>query len=358
VLGQAVLDQNGQASLALESLPDGLHTFTASYSGDDAFDTSDATVTQQTSALHVLVGSTASAAQTLGTSVTLVTLVSGGSPPYSYAWSSAGAPVAGAETLTDTPPLGVNFYEVRVTDARGCPSAGEGRIDVFDFSVQLSTSDLTLLRAGYARTTFVSLALVPGSSTEFLPSVDLRGVGAPPDLVLHDGFGGQPVFSATGGITLFVQPGSTSLGDYAVSLTATTGGGTRTIPLRVHIFDFGLAISPAQATAYRAGGPATFLVTSTVAPGSTAQRPATVSLSAGGFPFDVTYTLPPIALSGTSTLLIQPGPMTIGDFNLTVLCFPSTVCRTAPVPRSHNRTGTTSSETRAAPLRTSPIWLA
>ena len=65
-----------------------------------------------------------------------------------------------------------------------------------------------------------------------------------------------------------------SLGDFAASVTASVGAGTRSASLGLHLFDFGLSLAPSDVTGYRAGYPLGLLVTSTVTPGSTAQRPS------------------------------------------------------------------------------------
>jgi hypothetical protein len=239
-LGSASVDAFGQASLLLGALPDGPHTFDAIYSGDDAFGSSSGTSSQPASSIPAVSIPGTFLSRALGASVLLPTSVSGGTAPYTYAWSRDGSPLSGGSTLTDVPLLGVNTYAVTVTDAFGCASAGAlKQIDVFDFSLGVSPSDLTLYRSGLARSINASLTLVPGSSTSGLPATaNVGSINAPPDLT---GLGGTLAMPQTPGATLTgslsLQPGSTSVGDYAVTVRASSRGGARVAPLDLHLLE-------------------------------------------------------------------------------------------------------------------------
>jgi hypothetical protein len=170
--------------------------------------------------------------------VLLPAVVSGGTAPYSYAWQRGGSPLSGGATLDDTPPLGVSTYEVTVTDTYGCVSAGALKeIDVFDYSLAVSPPELTLYRAGLAGSVAATLTLVPGSSTNDLPATaNVTSINAPPDLAGLDGTLAMPQTpgaALTG--TLSVQPGPTSVGDYAASVVALSRGGGRYAPLALHL---------------------------------------------------------------------------------------------------------------------------
>ena len=236
--GSATLDAFGQASVVLTALPDGLHEFAATYSGDDAFAGATTTLSQPSSTTPVASIPGTFLNRALGTSVLLPVSVSGGTSPYTYTWRRGSSTLSGGATLTDTPPLGVSTYEVVVTDTYGCVSAGAlKQIDVFDFSLALSTSDVTLFRSGYPRRLDAAVTLAPGSSTNGLPaSADLDSVDAPPDLM---GLSGTLAMPQTPGGTLVtpvsLQAGATSLGDYAVSVFARSRGGHRVAPLNLHL---------------------------------------------------------------------------------------------------------------------------
>ncbi|HMC52005.1 MAG TPA: kelch repeat-containing protein, partial [Acidimicrobiales bacterium] len=315
------LDASAEASLPLGMLPDGSHAFSASYSGDDSFDASLGTLAQVASTAPTVTIPGTFPARTLGTSVTLSASVSGGSAPYSYAWQRDGSSLTGGATLTDTPALGVNSYELTVTDASGCASvAALAQVDVFDFTVAVTPAEVTLLRGGLAQGVSAAVTLVNGSSTSGLPAAVVIGSGgAPADLT---GLSGTVPLPHTAGATavgaLSLHPGPSSLGDFAASVTASVGAGTRSASLGLHLFDFGLSLAPSDVTGYRAGYPLGLLVTSTVTPGSTAQRPASFGLVAS-LPPDATYAVSPtLGLSSSAPLTIDPGPASSGTFPFTV----------------------------------------
>ena len=242
--GTAVLDAFGQASVVLAALPDGLHEFAATYSGDDAFAGATTTLSQPSSTTPVASIPGTFVNRALGTPVLLPASVSGGTSPFTYTWRRGSSTLSGGATLTDTPPLGVSTYEVVVTDTYGCVSAGAlKQIDVFDFSLALSTSDVTLFRSGSPRGLDAAVTLAPGSSTNGLPAAaDLDSVDAPPDLM---GLSGTLAMPQSPGGTLVtpvsLQAGATSLGDYAVTVFARSRGGHRVAPLNLHLLADGTA---------------------------------------------------------------------------------------------------------------------
>jgi hypothetical protein len=320
-LGMAMVDSIGQASLILPPLPDGNHSFTAAYAGDNAFDTSQGALTLSINTPPSLTLSGPPRPTLLGVPITLTASVSGGTPPYSYAWDRDGVALSGGSTLADTPPLGVSRYVVTVTDAVGCSSiTAVRRADVFDFDVAMSPSGKTLLRAGLAQDVTATITLRPGSSTKGLPKQVKYSIrSAPKDLT--DVTGMLPFPTTSGGVVsraLSLQPGPKSLGDYAASVVVSAGGGTRSAPLGLYLFDYALVASPSLATGYRSGRPVAFALTTTVAPGSTAFLPTGLASAAAGLPGDATYVLPALPITGTVNLDVQPGPTSSGDFPFSV----------------------------------------
>ena len=325
LLGFLPPDQFGEAQIPFGSpFPAGLHTFTAEYSGDDAFEMSTGTVTEELSApLTVSIGGNFPP-QAAGTSVTLTASVSSGTGPFTYTWRRNGSTIASSSSasVTDTPPLGENTYEVVVNDGLGCFSqSATKKIEVYDFSISVNPGDLTLLRRGDGRPISVSVTLAAGSSTVNLPAtVTIRGAVVPEDL---SGLTNSslplpqtPGSSVTGTLTL--AAGATSLGDFAVTVRAIIGNAVRSAPLNLHLYDFDLSVAPASATGYRSGFSVAYQVTSNVTPGSTSSLPGPSSISVTGLPSDATFTASAVALNGAGSVSIQPGANSIGTFPLTI----------------------------------------
>ncbi len=178
-----------------------------------------------------------------GDSVHLTAVASGGTPPYSYAWTKNGAPFASTQSINDTPALGATTYAVTVTDSLGGVSnTASTAVSVYDFTVAGSPTSLQVLTSG-TNTYAITEALVAGSPTIGLPSIALSLSGLPS--------GATPSFSPSSGSaagftsTLTITTVNSPPGSYVLTLTGTDGrpliGGTRTATLNLTI------LTPAQA---------------------------------------------------------------------------------------------------------------
>ena len=227
VLGTAPVQSEG-ASLS-PSVPDGMHSFTAEYSGDDAFNAStSAAVSQQLNgAPAVSVSGAPPGPSVLGTSLTLTATASGGTAPYSFSWTRGGSFVASGASLSEAPPLGANTYQVMVTDANGCTGTSAATtVNVFDFTVSIAPAQNTLYRNG--PTTLASYTIqtgsIAGSATGGAPiSLGLSVSGAPVDATVSH-FVGVPL---GGSSFLNVQTGPTSSGDFTLDAKASFGVASR-----------------------------------------------------------------------------------------------------------------------------------
>ena len=178
-----------------------------------------------------------------GDSIGLTANVSGGTGPFTYAWTKDGAPFATTQSITDTPGLGDHTYAVTVTDSLGAVSnTASTDVHVYDFTVAGSPTSQQILTTG-TNTYDVTEALVSGSSAFGLPSIDLSLSGLPS--------GASPAFNPASGTaagftsTLTITTANAPPGTYPLTLTGTDArpliGGTRTGALSLTI------LTPAQA---------------------------------------------------------------------------------------------------------------
>jgi len=178
-----------------------------------------------------------------GDSVTLTAVASGGTPPYTYAWTKNGAPFATTQTKTDTPSLGNTTYAVTVTDSLGAVSnTANTVVSVYDFTVAGSPTSLQILTTG-SNTYAITESLVVGSATSGLPTTFLSVSGLPSNTT--------PTFSPASGnaigftSTLTLTTASAPAGTYSLTLIGTDSrpliGGTRTAALTLQV------LTPAQA---------------------------------------------------------------------------------------------------------------
>ena len=280
--------------------------------------TASATVTVNPLPSVTIVGAPAGAI-VLGTVVSLGATVSGGTNPFTWAWTKAGAAFATTPLITDTPPLGDTIYAVTVTDANGCASPSAAvTVRVFDYTISLSPASETVL-AGTPATYTASLTLAAGSDTTGgASSVALSITGAPAGATVV----APATLDLTGpGSTGTVTVTTTSLGDFTLFASGSTGGTTRTSSgAGLHVYDFTLVVAPATQTVTLGGGPAVYTISSTLVAGSTAiGLPASVNLAVIGLPGTVTPTFPAsIGLPGSGSLSLAIGATPPGDYPFTV----------------------------------------
>jgi hypothetical protein len=179
-----------------------------------------------------------------GDAINLTASASGGTAPYTYAWTKNGVPFSTTQSITDTPALGDTDYAVTVTDSLGAVSnTADTTVSVYDYTVEASPTTLQTLTTG-TNTYAVTDTLVPGSSTTAgLPSIDLAVSGLPPGATPTF----TPVSGSAGGFssTLTITTASAPAGTYGLTLTGTDGraliGGSRSSSLSL------IVLTPAQA---------------------------------------------------------------------------------------------------------------
>jgi hypothetical protein len=178
-----------------------------------------------------------------GNSIGLSAAASGGTGPYTYAWTKDGVPFAATKDITDTPGLGDTTYAVTVTDSLGAVSnTATTVVHVYDFTVAGTPSSQQILTTG-TNTYGVTEALVSGSASSGLPTIGLSLSGLPSGA--SPGF--SPPSGGAGGFssTLTITTANAPPGTYPLTLTGTDSrpliGGTRSDSLSLTI------LTPAQA---------------------------------------------------------------------------------------------------------------
>ena len=178
-----------------------------------------------------------------GNSINLTAATSGGTGPFTYAWTKNGLPFATTQNITDTPGLGGTTYAVTVTDSLGAVSnTASTVVQVYNFTVAGSPTSQQVLTTG-SNTYAITEALVAGSPLSGLPTIGLSLSGLPSGATASF----IPASGTAGGFTstLTITTANAPPGTYALTLTGTDArlliGGTRTASLSLTI------LTPAQA---------------------------------------------------------------------------------------------------------------
>ena len=179
----------------------------------------------------------------VGDPVNLTAVASGGTGPYTYAWTKDGAPLASTQAVTDTPSLGDTTYAVTVTDSQGAVSnTATTVVHVYDFTVGGTPTSQQILTSG-TNSYAVTESLVSGSATSGLPAIGLSLAGLPSGATASF----APVSGSAGGFssTLTITTAGAPPGTYSLTLAGTDArlliGGTRSATLMLTI------LTPAQA---------------------------------------------------------------------------------------------------------------
>ena len=178
-----------------------------------------------------------------GNSISLNAVPSGGTGPFTYAWTKNGSPFATTQSITDTPALGSTTYAVTVTDSLGAVSnTATTVVGVYNFTVAGSPTSQQVLTTG-TNTYAITEALVAGSPLSGLPTIGLSLSGLPSGATASF----NPASGTAGGFTstLTITTANAPPGTYALTLTGTDArpliGGTRSASLSLTI------LTPAQA---------------------------------------------------------------------------------------------------------------
>ena len=178
-----------------------------------------------------------------GNSIHLTAVPSGGTGPFTFAWTKNGAPFATTAGITDTPALGNTTYGVTITDSLGAVSnTATTTVHVYDFTVSGSPTSLQVLSTGM-NTYAITESLVAGSVTSGLPTIALSLSGLPSGATSSF----SPASGSAGGFssTLTITTAGAPAGNYVLTLTGTDArpliGGSRTATLNLQV------LTPAQA---------------------------------------------------------------------------------------------------------------
>jgi len=179
----------------------------------------------------------------LGDAIHLNAATSGGTPPFTFAWTKNSAAFATSQAITDTPALGSTTYAVTVTDSLGAVSnIASTVVRVYDFAVSGSPASLQVLTTG-SNNYAITESLVSGSPTSGLPTIALSVSGLPAgtSAFFSPASGSAIGFTSTLTITTFNAPA----GVFTLTLTGTDSrpaiGGSRSSTLTLEV------LSPAQA---------------------------------------------------------------------------------------------------------------
>ncbi|MGP8110329.1 MAG: pentapeptide repeat-containing protein [Thermoplasmata archaeon] len=212
--------------------------------------------------------------------------------------------------------LGDFAFTVAGTDPiSGGSRSGSATLHVYDFSVQVLPSALTVLRGGNPATYYLDLTLAPSSSTFGIPGeeISVSGLpsGTPPPTLSASAItptlaGCSPPLCPTLTVTTSGPP-SGPLGDstFTVMGTDLINGGSRSSSANLHIFDFAVTMTPSESL-YQ-GESITVKVSLPLVSGSTTIGLPTASLSLTGLPSGVVAVGFPALLivGGTATYTLE-----------------------------------------------------
>jgi hypothetical protein len=236
------------------------------------------------------------------------------SPAHSCDLSGTGA--SSACSVQFAPSAGsVGLVSITATyngDADHLGSSGSSSLKVFDFTLEAAPSDRTVLRGGSAPYT-VTTALVAGSLGA-PASVGLVVSGLP-----ADASAGPATLDLPGSGTLRIRTGAVSLGDFALTISGTVQGGSRSAAVGLHIYDFTVTATPSSLQILTTGSNA-YSASVLLMPGSTTMGLPPIALATGGLPAGATGSFSPASgtPSFTSTLTITTNSTPSGAYTLTI----------------------------------------
>ncbi|MFY9716706.1 MAG: pentapeptide repeat-containing protein [Thermoplasmata archaeon] len=254
-------------------------------------------------------------------------------------------PSVGTLTLGTSPSTPLGDYSFTIQAQIASLTGGPGPIatttvslHLYNFTVAISPGGETVLR-GVSVSYLAQLDLQPGSTLVGLPLIVLSVSGVPGDASVS---GLNPAGYTIGYPTPTTVPFSVatapapagSLGDFAFVVTGTPQGypaGAANAGAVLHIYDFGVSLTPASETVLRGANPAVYYVDLTLAPSSTSVGIPAEALSVSGLPvgtpaptFSVGAVTPTFAgctppLCPTLTVSTAPPPSgSLGDSSVQV----------------------------------------
>jgi photosystem II stability/assembly factor-like uncharacterized protein len=198
-------------------------------------------------------------------------------------------------------------------DANHLGSTGSSALNVFDFTLSATPSDRTVLRGSSAPFT-VTTALAPGSvGAPALVGLVVSGLPA-------DASSAPSTLALPGTGTLTIQTGAVSLGDFALTVSGTLQGGSRSAAAGLHIYDFSVTATPTSLQVLTTGSN-TFQVSVLLVPGSTTTGLPSIALAVSGLPSGATgaFSSNRGTPSFVSTLTIITSSTPSGTYTLTIV---------------------------------------
>ncbi len=208
-------------------------------------------------------------------------------------------------------------------------------LHLYDYSLSLSPADETVLRGGSAFYN-ATLTLLSGSSVIGVPAEALSASGLPGGTYAFGSPSVVPTFggSSTSFVVATAGPPGGALGDYVLTVTGTSPGGTnRSGTSNIHVYDFGVTASASPASSAFAcsalpspclyvlnTGSNSYSVAIALTIGSSTVGLPQLTLSLSGGPAGSSYVFTPnlAAPSFTSNLTITTNDAPTGTYTLTV----------------------------------------